>query len=211
MIKIYKFDYNSEDDLYANTYVISDSNNNVVVIDPSIDNDKLLNFIKKNEFNLKGILLTHGHYDHIQGVKILLDEWSVPVFCHKNEIKTLNNAKLNCAFFSNKDFTLDIEVRTVDNGDVLSLLEEEEIEVIFTPFHTDGSVCYFFRNSHKLFSGDTLFKRSVGRDDLATSQPEYRKDSLKRSMRLPNDVVVYPGHGPNTTILEEKTLNVFLK
>ena len=211
MIRVFKFDYNSEDDLYANTYVIADENKDAVVIDPSIDNDKLILFLKKNSLSPKAVLLTHGHFDHIQGVKFLVDEYGIPIYLHQNEIKTVDNPKLNCSFFSNKEVALNLEYHTIKNGDILNLLANEEIEVIYTPFHTDGSVCYFLRNSKKLFSGDTLFKGSVGRDDLATSQPERRKESIEKIKMLPDEIVVYPGHGMNTTIGEEKTLNVFFK
>ena len=210
MIKIYKFDYNSEDDLFSNTYVVEDENHQVVVIDPSIDNPNLLNFIKKNNFILKGILLTHAHYDHIQGVEILKNEYDVPIFIEKNEIKTIRDPRLNCSDFSYKNISLDYDFTIVKDKDILHLLNED-IEVIFTPFHTDGSVCYFFRNSKKLFSGDTLFKQSVGRDDLRTSVPYKRKESLDKLKALDDDVIVYPGHGGNTTIGEEKKLNVFFK
>lgn len=211
MIKIYKFDYNSEDDLFSNTYVIQDEINNVVVIDPSMDDDRLLKFIQKNDFNLLAILLTHAHYDHIQGVKFLQKEFNVPIYLHENEIKTATNPKLNCSDFSHKEIIISGEFKTLKEKDVIHLLKGEEIEVIFTPFHTDGSACYFLRNSHKLFSGDTIFKRSVGRDDLKTSVPYKRKESIAKIKALPDDTLIYPGHGPNSVLKEEKALNVFFK
>ena len=209
-MKVIPFIYDDIDELFANTYLLVDNNNDVVVIDPSKDNDNIINFIKKNNYHLKAILLTHGHVDHIRGVDRLVREFNVPLYMGFDEVNFLTNTYLNASFFLGKPFTIESKPITVSDSEVLHILDED-IVCIHTPFHTRGSICYHLSTSKYLFSGDFLFKGSVGRSDLPTGSPKTLHDSLNKVLILDKDTKVYPGHGPFTTIELEKKGNPFIK
>ena len=210
MIKVEKFLYNDYDDLNANTYVVYDENNNAVVIDPSVDNDSVSGFLDSHNLTPKAILLTHGHFDHIRGVDRLVKKYNVPLYIHFDEEDYLKDSQLNCSCYEN-EFIVESNPITVVDNETLKLLDEDEIRVIHTPFHTRGSVCYYFINNKLLFSGDTIFKMSVGRDDLPGAIPSKRRESLEKIKKLPLETKIYPGHGPNTVLKTELELNHFLR
>lgn len=209
MLKNIPFTYNDRDDLFANTYVVIDENNNCLVVDPSVSNDGISNYITKNNLNLVAIVLTHGHFDHIQGIANLLAKKIVPIYMHEDEIKFLNDTELNCSRFVGKPFKLDVKVNGVTDGEVLKLLDED-VKIIHTPYHTIGSICLYFQDSKLLYSGDSLFKYSIGRSDLPTSNPRQMRESLSKILSLPEDVKILPGHGAQTSVGNEKKLNPFV-
>ncbi len=203
-MKVIPFIYSEIFELASNAYLIIDSQNNCVVIDPGANDTKILNYIKNNKLNLKGILLTHGHFDHIAGVNILLKNFKTEVYVAEEDIRLLNNPHLNCSDrFSRKDVVVKEVPKVLEDWQELKLLEET-IQVIKTPYHTEGSVCFYLKDSKVLFSGDSLFKGSVGRMDFVTSKPELFEQSLRIILSLPSDTLVYPGHEDTTTIGEEK-------
>ena len=208
-MKIVPFIYNDFDDLMANTYIVID-NKDCLIVDPSKSYDGLVRFIKKNGLTPRGILLTHGHCDHIRGVDILVDEFQIPVFIGFYDEELLKDANKNLSVYINgQQSVINAPTKTVSEKDELKLLSEP-IRVIETPFHTKGSVCYYLKDSHILFSGDTLFKQSIGRDDFPHSSPKDKSGSLHKLMMLPDEVKVYPGHGEFTTIGEERKYNPFV-
>ena len=198
------------DDLFANTYLLIDANNFAVVIDPGKDYEGLTNYIKKNQLTLKGILLTHGHFDHIRGVDRLVKEFSVPTFISFTEVDFLTNPYLNCSSLMSSDYVLDIKVETLSDGETLKLLEED-ILCISTPYHTIGSMCFNLKDSKLLFTGDFLFRGSVGRSDLPTGTPKTFSSSIRKIISLEDSVKIYPGHGPSSNIKLEKENNPFIK
>ena len=208
-MKIIPFIYDDEDDLFANTYVLIDSDNNCVVIDPSKQYSGIINYIQKNHLSLKGILLTHGHYDHIRGVDLLVNEFNVPVFLGFEEEELIRDAFKNCSFLLGKPYHYEKELTTLSDGEILKLLNEDII-CISTPFHTQGSICYYLPSSNALFSGDFLFKGSVGRSDLPTGTPKTFNSSVDKILVLPNNTKIYPGHGPFSTLENEKNSNPYL-
>ena len=209
-MKVIPFVYEDIDDLCANTYVIVDEND-CLVIDPSRNYHGIVDYIKKNQLNLKGVLLTHGHFDHMGGVNILLDEFHSPLYIGFFEEECLTNSNKNLSRqLCEQEVVITQKPITVSDKEILSLLSEP-ITVLETPFHTTGSVCYYLKDSGLLFSGDTLFKGSIGRDDLPRAEPSKKKPSLAKLMMLPETTKVYPGHGGSTTIGEEKKYNPFVK
>ncbi len=208
-MNIYKFDYNPIDDLVSNTYIVSDDNLKCVIVDPGKGNDKLIEFINKHELKPTAILLTHGHIDHIRGVDRLVKEYSIDIYIHYLDEEMLKDEELNLSTQLGEPLVIKSNIKTVGDNDVLNLFKEK-IVVIHTPFHTKGSVCYYIPERKVLFTGDTLFRQSIGRDDLPNNERHKRVESLNKIKKLPSDVTIYPGHGPNTTLESELLNNHFL-
>lgn len=207
-MRIEAFCYNSKEELASNTYVLIQGKE-CLVVDPSCDYDGVIDFIINNNLTPKAILLTHAHYDHIRGVNRFIKRFNLPLYCHELDIPALKDPRLNCS--DELNITVDTEAIPVFDNQELNLLKDETIKVIHTPFHTVGSVCYYFKNSKMLISGDTLFKYTIGRDDLITSCPSQKRDSLRKLTLLPKETKVYPGHSQTTTIRDELLFNRLLK
>ena len=210
-MKVIPFTYCGYFDLYANTYVLVDDNDDAVIIDPGKEDKALIDFLKESEITPKVILLTHGHFDHIRGVDLLTKEFNIPVFINEKDEELLTNPHLNCSDrFSRTKIVVKSGCRLLKDGDVLKLLQEE-IVVIETPYHTEGSSCFYLEDSGLLFSGDSIFRGSVGRSDFPTSVPSKMDASLKKILSLPEEVKIYTGHNEETLVKDERILNQFVK
>lgn len=209
-MEIIPFIYQSKDELASNAYIAIDSDKQCIVVDPGCDYDGLVSFIAKNNLKLKGVLLTHSHFDHIRGVDRLIDAFRCPLYCHRDDIDGLTDEDINLSYSFTDLVYVKASPTVINDGDILNLLNEP-INVIHTPYHTIGSVCYYLSNSGILFSGDTLFKFTIGRVDLITSVKSMKSVTFKKLTVLPNTTKVYPGHGPSTTIGYEKEKNPFIK
>ena len=210
MIKVIPFIYVDLDDLYANTYVLIDEKNECVVVDPAKPDQGIVKYIQKNDLTLKGILLTHGHIDHIRGVDAIFHVFHCPVYIGFEDQDKLNDEFSNCSMLFGDSFIISAPSITVADKEALKLLEED-IHVVETPYHTSGSVCYYLKESQLLFTGDFLFKGGIGRCDLPTAMPKEFDNSLRKILALPKETKVYPGHGKSTTLEEECRANPFVK
>jgi hydroxyacylglutathione hydrolase len=191
----------------SNFYIISD-NSSAIFIDPSGTEkffQKAQEYLTANNLELKAVLFTHGHFDHIaQGH---LYKGTAPIYIHRADADMLYTPKNYGERFgcSVKPFKADILLlggETLDFGDII------KVRVIHTPGHTQGSVCYVIDNC--IFSGDTLFKEDIGRTDLEGGNYEQILESINKLFQLEGDYTVYPGHGEPTTLIHEKENNPYV-
>ncbi len=190
--------------LGVNTYMLF-SGNSCIIIDPGRDSLELVRKIRSMHLNPMMILLTHGHFDHIEGIEILKREFNIPFFIHKNDEELYYNP-LNGGDFSFRKPPIDGFLR---EGDEIKL-NDNKIDVIHTPGHTKGSVSFFFYPY--LVTGDTLFYGTIGRTDLPGGSFEELVHSIKEKILiLPEEVVILPGHGDETTVGFEKEENPYLQ
>ena len=194
----------------TNCYIIrNEDTQECFIIDPGEDSPEMVSHIRREGLQVRGILLTHGHFDHILGLDTLLQEFPVPVYAYKDEKQLLNDATLNMSVGVGRSYTF-ATVEEVVAGQVLSLVGLE-IQVIHTPGHTLGSACYYVPKEEVLFSGDTLFRASVGRTDFPGGNSSQLVDSIEQKLfTLPDTTKVYPGHMDESTIAFEKIHNPFL-
>ena len=210
MIKVIPFIYEDLDDLYANTYVLIDENKQCVVIDPAKAYQGLVNYINKNELTLKGILLTHGHADHIRGVDVLVDAFKAPVYIGFDDLDKLTDTYTNCSEFLGESVVVKAKAETVADRDVLRLLDED-INVIYTPYHTSGGLCFYLKDSGILFTGDFIIPHGIGRCDLPTAKPHELRSSMEKIISLPKDTKIYGGHEKPSTLEIELRFNQYIK
>ena len=210
MIQVVPFIYEDKDDLYANTYVLIDKTKQCVVIDPAKSYSGLVNYIIKNSLTLKGILLTHGHADHIRGVDVLVDAFKVPVYIGFDDLDKLTDTFSNCSEFLGEKVIVKAKAETLADNDVLHLLSED-IRVIYTPYHTSGSVCYYLKDSNILFTGDFIIPHGIGRSDLPTAKPREFRNSMNKILELPKSVKIYGGHERSSTLEIEMRVNSYVK
>jgi len=197
-------------DFTENTYIINEQRD-CFIIDPGTNFEDIVSYITNKEFKVLGVLLTHGHFDHIYSLNDIVKKYQAPVYIHENERDFLFDPNLNLSGMTHKKFILKDKqiVSTITNKDKIKL-GPETIKIIETPGHTRGGVCYHYKNS--LFSGDTLFKGSIGRYDLPTANKTHIERSVNMLVtKLRDNTIVYPGHGHFTTILNEKLDNPFVK
>ncbi len=190
----------------TNCYVVSDEQKNCAIIDCDGDTTALYSYIDQNDLNPTHILLTHGHFDHIGAVEEVQEKYGCLVCACEKEIPLLASPELNASNMSHRPLSLTPDV-TVKEGDCVTV-GDLEFKVMETPGHTEGSICFVIANT--IFSGDTLFLGSCGRVDFPTGDAKTMMDSLKRLKNLEGDYVVYPGHGPSTTLEYERKTNPFM-
>lgn len=211
MVKTFRFD-NDTKEFSANTYVIGEKGGACIVIDLGSTQTRVISYIKENHTSCLGILLTHGHFDHIRGLNNFLKEFNCTVFIDFNDKDFLTDSKLNGSKYSeeNQVIVKTTNIYELDDEDEINFGNGYLFKVIETPFHTNGSVCYLCEKENALFSGDTLFKGSIGRTDLPTGSERLVNSSLKKLLNLNPKLVVYAGHGETTTLEKEISSNPYL-
>lgn len=195
--------------LAANCYIIETENKNAIAVDAGGDFERLKKYLDDNGLCLKKILLTHGHFDHIGATAQLSKEYNAEVFVHENDAPMLTDRRESLADAAGGMPHTDVEkYTTVKDGDIITQ-DELSFEVIHTPGHTRGGVCYKCGGS--IFTGDTLFKMSMGRTDFPGGSAFQLFNSLKKLDSLDGDYDIYPGHNEPTTLDYERKYNAYLK
>jgi len=192
-------------EMKSNCYIAADAKTKkAFVIDAGGDYEKIKAAIDKNAFRAKSIINTHGHIDHISANRYL----NLPVWIHKDDADFLEDSGKNLSSLMGLHLMSPAASRLLAEGDILKA-GDVELEVIHTPGHTPGSIC--LKSDGVLFTGDTLFCAGVGRTDFPYGSQDRLIRSLKdKILRYGDETIVYPGHGPTTTIGKEKKINPFL-
>ncbi len=211
MITIKRFTFNH---FQINTFVLSDESGECVIIDPGMQGDaeeaEISEYISSNNLVPKMMLLTHAHIDHIVGNSYVADTYNLELTAHKDGVPFLDGAEAYASTFGltlKKAKPIDIfidESNTIKFGN-------SELKVLFTPGHANGSLCFYSSKDGFVITGDVLFNQSIGRTDLKTGNYDLlQKNIWEKLFTLPNDTVVYPGHGIETQIGYEKMHNPFV-
>lgn len=211
MISIKRFIFNN---FQVNTYILHNEKGECLIIDPACysreEEKQITDFIESNHLTLVKTINTHNHIDHILGNPFIKDTYNIPLLAHQSGDIFLKSAFDSAAAFG---FILKEVVSPdafIDEGDVIEL-GSDLLQVIYTPGHADGSICLYSEADKFVITGDALFKDSIGRTDLPTGDFEVLNKNIKEKLfTLPPDTLVYPGHGPATTIGDELMNNPFV-
>lgn len=211
MLNIKSFVFNP---VQENTYLLYNASGQCIIIDPGCyfdaEKDELTQFIKERGLRPEMLLNTHCHLDHVFGNKYLAEAYSLIPRIAEGEKPVLEYAPVSALMynlpFDNYTGTLDF----IEEGDIITL-GQDKLEVIAAPGHSPAHLCFYCREQHFLIGGDVLFQGSIGRTDLPGGDHRQLIDNIKNKLfTLPDETVVYSGHGPATTIGEEKRHNPYL-
>jgi hydroxyacylglutathione hydrolase len=210
--RIAQFTFNA---FAENTYIIADSKGNAVIIDPGMtdasEDSILFDYIEEERLAPRIILNTHCHLDHIMGNSAVAEKYSIEMHCHALEIPVIERASATSLMFGIPYRPSVLPAKTIEEHQLISV-GEISLEVLFVPGHAPGHVAFVCHEEKVVFSGDVLFKGSVGRVDLPGCNAQDLVHSIQTKMyALPDDYVVYSGHGPQTTIGDEKRDNFFVR
>ena len=198
--------------LEVNTYILKDeTSKEAVIIDIGGDFEEIKSNLDKQGYKIKYILNTHGHFDHVLGeIEVQKKYPQIPIYMHKDDISHFSGLKEEMMYFGLKSDKEPIKLNEFIDENSHLTIGEEEIKIFHTPGHSKGSLSYYVDG--KLFSGDALFYRSIGRTDFYDGDYDTLINSIKTKMfTLPDDTQVYPGHGPKTNIGAEKSFNTYLR
>jgi hydroxyacylglutathione hydrolase len=213
MLNVKKFTFNP---FSENTYVVTDEFKNAVIIDPGCyykaEQNEIDSYILKNNLKLKSILHTHSHLDHMFGTAYFADKYNLDLWICKEDLVTYQSYEKVCEVYG-------IPITFSPNPtpkffDLKQLIQIEGIkfEILFVPGHSPGHVAFYNQENNFLINGDCLFENSIGRTDLPGGNHQQLIDSIKNEIfMLPDETLVYCGHGNETTIKAEKSSNPFLR
>ncbi len=210
MMKVKVFVFNA---FQENTYVLYDETHECVIVDPGCadaeERTELENFIRTSNLSVKLLLNTHCHIDHVLGNAFVKEKYGVNFLMHEADLPVLKAVKVyapNYGFFQFQEAEPDGFLK---EGDTVSF-GNQELKVLYVPGHAPGHVAFYNEASKMLIAGDVLFNNSIGRTDLPGGNYKTLIDSIQQKLfRLPDDVTVYPGHGPETSVGFEKKTNPF--
>lgn len=210
MIRVKSFTFNAFEE---NTYVVYDETREAAVIDPGCstrdEREELEHFITNEKLTVKQLLNTHGHIDHVLGNQFVKSRYQVPFRMHAMELPVLRAVKTYASNYGFPGYQEVLPDETLDEGDTVQI-GNSRFKVLFLPGHSPGHIGFYSSSEGILLAGDVLFYRSIGRTDLPGGNMETLLASIHQKLfALPDEVVVYCGHGPTTTLGEEKISNPF--
>lgn len=190
-------------ELQANCYFLIEDED-CLIIDPADDASFILEEIQRQRLNLVGMMATHGHFDHIGAVGEIQLSLNAPLYIFKEDQFLIDRLDETAKYFLGFDphFIKPKNVKYLKQGSFK--ISNFKTQVIPTPGHTPGSSSLYLKNENTLFTGDTLFKEGIGRTDLSYSSKDDLKKSLKKIFSLPRETIIYPGHGEDTILEDEK-------
>ncbi|HQV99303.1 MAG TPA: MBL fold metallo-hydrolase [Bacteroidia bacterium] len=211
MLKIDSFTFNP---FQENTYVLSDESGECIIIDPGCydaeEKEELAIFIDSKGLKPVKILLTHAHIDHVLGINFLAGKYGLPIVMNSIETELLKSASIYGQMWGIQVEPAPDPQEFLKDGDTFTF-GKTELEVLFTPGHSPGSLSFYHRPTKQLIAGDVLFYGSIGRTDLPGGNFETLEKSIRTKLyTLEDDVIVYSGHGQSTTIGHEKRTNPFV-
>ncbi len=212
MLHVHHFTFNP---IQENTYIVYDETKECVLIDPgcygSAERNILTTFISENGLKPVKLLLTHAHVDHVPGLGYVADTYKLVPHYHKLEVPVLKAVPSYAQTFGMNITDIPEEAVFIDEGDTLTF-GNTTLQILFTPGHSPGSLCFYSPADKLAIAGDVLFRESIGRTDLPGGDFDTLMQSIANKLfTLPDEVRIYPGHGPYTTIAHEKQHNPFIK
>ncbi len=210
MIKTFYFN-----DLRTCCYIISDSTNECVIVDPGAYSDseksRLVKYIEENGLKPVKVINTHGHFDHVMAVRFVREKWGVPHYLNEGDKDAYFRIKEYCEYFGYQIESPLMDLHTINDGDELTY-GNTFLKAYTVPGHSQGGVILYNEQDGYVLTGDSLFDESIGRTDLPGGDYETLITSIKEKiLTLPDTTVVYPGHGIATSVEKEKTTNPYLK
>ena len=193
--------------MQTNGYVVSNDTGHCFIVDPGANGKKIATFLTNQEFKLDAILLTHGHFDHLGAVDYLYERYLCPVYLHPDDFEMLSEPRLNLSVYESP-FVVKAPVLPAQ---AKMKIADLELTWLHLPGHCPGSSMIYLNQEGVMFAGDVLFKGSIGRFDFPNSSKYDTQNSLNEIMSYDFDAVVYPGHGPATTLKEEQKNNPYLQ
>lgn len=212
MLNIKQFTFNP---FSENTYLLYDDSHHAVIIDPGcyerFEQAQLQAYIHQKALQPQALWLTHAHIDHVLGNQFVFDQWGLSPQMHEAEQTNLNRLPAYAPTFGFPPLSSPAATHFIQPGALLHI-GDYQLEVLFAPGHSAGSICFYHAAGGWLIGGDVLFRESIGRTDLPGGDYATLLASIRNELfTLPEDTIVYPGHGPATTIGYEKRNNPFLK
>lgn len=195
--------------MQANCYVI-EKDGECLIVDPADDASFIFEKIQEKHWEIQGLIATHGHFDHIMATGEMQISYKkiigkdLPLIIHSEDKFLLKRIVETARHFLNYEPAVIPIQSTKDLKSGIQKINNFSFEEIHTPGHTPGSCCLYFKDESVLFTGDTLFKMGIGRYDFSYSDKDDLKKSLEKILKLPQDTVIYPGHGEESTIGEER-------
>ena len=198
-----------------NSYIISTPSGECIIIDPGcfdrMERAELKSFIEDHSFRPVRLINTHCHIDHILGNAFVAKEWNLGLEIHKGELPVLESGTIVSGMYGVSYETSPAPVSFLEEGDKI-VLDGHELEVLFTPGHSPASICFYNAEDGWVIGGDVLFYESIGRTDLPGGDHATLLKSIREKLFvLPNETIVYPGHGPQTTVGYEKMFNPWMQ
>ncbi len=201
--------------LQENTYIVSDEHQQAIIFDPgcydSAEEKILFDLILTKNLNVEKVINTHCHLDHVFGNKAVLERYECPFLIHRGELEMLNACSVVAQSYGMHCAPSPAPSGFLEEGDTISL-GDAVFKVLFTPGHSPASICLYNEVENYVIAGDVLFRESIGRYDLPGGNQEILYQSIRTQLyMLPDDTIIYPGHGPETTIGHEKKNNPFVR